>query len=60
MYGDTGATAHDRFRGALLSRSSPHDAAPLSYGAKVLLWISLAVGSWAAVILGGYFVWSAL
>jgi hypothetical protein len=59
MYGDTGAAAHDRFGGVLLRRPSPDDAAPLSYGAKVLLWIGLAVGSWAAVILAGYFVWSA-
>ena len=56
MYGDTGATAQDGFGSVILHRS----AAPLSHSPKALLWISLAVASWAAVIFAGYCIWSTL
>jgi len=60
MYGDTGTTAHGGFGGVFLQRSSPNNAAHWPHGTKVLLWASLAAAGWSAVILAGYFVWSAV
>jgi hypothetical protein len=60
MNGDISTTAHDSFGGVILQRPSPDNAAPRPHGAKVLLWLGLAVASWAAVILAGYCVSSAL
>ena len=56
MYGDTGATTQDGFGSVILHRP----AARWTHGAKTLLWIGLAVTSWAGVILAGYCVWFAL
>jgi hypothetical protein len=56
----TDSPAYSRLSAFFVQRS-PHRAdAPWSHGAKVLLWIGLALASWAAVILAGYFIWSAL
>jgi hypothetical protein len=60
VYSDADTPAHGRSGSVFVQGSSPSDAAPLSYGAKVLVWISLISASWAAVILVGYIVWSAL
>ncbi|HEX4505693.1 MAG TPA: hypothetical protein VH722_08165 [Alphaproteobacteria bacterium] len=60
MYGDTGTTTQAGFGAAFLQRPAPDDAAPQPHGARVLLWIGLAAASWAAVILAGYCIWSAL
>ena len=59
MYGDTGTTAHDGFGAARLRRSMPDSAFPWSHREKVLAWIGLAGTGWVAVILAGYFAWSA-
>jgi hypothetical protein len=60
MYSDTDTTSHGGSGRFFVQRSPPSDAAPWSLGAKVLVWISLATASWAAVIFSGYAVWSAL
>lgn len=60
MYSDTDTTAHGGAGSFLVQRFSPTDAAPWSLGAKALVWISLMSACWAAVILAGYAVWSAL
>jgi hypothetical protein len=60
MYSDLDTTAHAKSGSFFVQRSSPGDAAPWGQGAKILVWISVASASWAAVILAGYVVWSAL
>ena len=59
MFGDTRVTAHDRFSPVFIQRFTPDGGAPWSHGAKTLLWASLAIAGWAAVIVSGDFVWSA-
>jgi hypothetical protein len=60
MYSYTDTPAYGRSGSFVVQRSSRSEAAPWSNGAKVLLLISLISASWAAVILAGYFIWSAL
>jgi hypothetical protein len=60
MYGDTRTAAHDVFVSFSAQRSELDSFVPWSQRAKVLLWTSLGITSWAAVILTGYFAWSAL
>ena len=52
--------AYGRFSTFFVPRSPRAADAPWSHNAKVLLWLGLAVASWAAVIFAGYLVWSAL
>lgn len=59
MPSSTDTSIYGRFSTQFVQRSEEHTDAPWSHNAKVLLWIGLAVASWAAVILAGYLVWSA-
>jgi len=58
MYGHT--TAQDNFGNFSLQRSELDGAMPWSHRAKALLWTSLGIAAWAALILTGYFAWSVL
>ena len=60
MSSGTDSPAYGRVSTFLIQRSSRTVDATWSHGAKVLLWIGLAVASWVAVIFAGYFIWSAL
>ena len=60
MSSGTDISAFGRFSTFFIPRSARATDAPWSHSAKVLLWVSLAVASWAAVISTGYFIWSAL
>ena len=60
MSSGTDNPTYGRFSAFFIQRSPRHADAPWSHSAKVLLWVGLAVASWAAVIFAGYFIWSAL
>jgi hypothetical protein len=60
MSSGTHNPAYSRFSAFFVQRSPRAADAPWSHGAKVLLWVGLALVSWAAVFFAGYLIWSAL
>ncbi len=60
MFSGTNTNSMGKFGTFVVRRFPQLENAPLSHGSKVVLWVGLAVASWAVVILAGYFVWSAL
>jgi hypothetical protein len=60
MSSGTDNPAYGRFDTFLVHEAPRSANAPWSHSAKVLLWVGLALASWAAVISVGYFLWSAL
>jgi hypothetical protein len=60
MSSGTDSPAYGRFSGFLVQRSQRRADSHWSHSTKVLLWVGLAIASWAAVIAAAYFIWSAL